>query len=201
MLLYIVRHGITTWNIERRFQGQKDIELDKKGILQAEKTAKYLKDKKIDIIISSPLKRTLETAKIINKYHNVPIEIWEEFIERDFGKIEGKKYSEIDFIKLKKENQFENFEIESLETFKKRIKKGLDKLYEKFKGKTVLLVTHAGVSTMILSIITNKPFEKTIGKNKKPPASISKIEFFEDKNHKIHYFGYNNHLINLNKNY
>ena len=53
-MIYIVRHGQTNWNLEKRNQGRKDIELNEKGILQAKETAEKLKDKKFDIVYSSP---------------------------------------------------------------------------------------------------------------------------------------------------
>ena len=49
-MIYIVRHGQTNWNLEKRNQGGKDIELNEKGILQAKETAEKLKGKTFDIV-------------------------------------------------------------------------------------------------------------------------------------------------------
>ena len=71
MNLYLVRHGQTDWNIQGRIQGSTDIELNSTGLNQAQKTAELLKNIDFDVIYSSPLKRTVDTAKIINTYHNL----------------------------------------------------------------------------------------------------------------------------------
>ena len=66
MAVLMTRHGQTDQNVEKRVQGKADIELNATGIEQAKITSEKLKDEKIDIIISSPLKRAKQTAEIIN---------------------------------------------------------------------------------------------------------------------------------------
>ena len=73
MRIYVTRHGQTEWNALGKLQGRKDIELNEVGREQAVKVRNKLKNEKIDIIISSTLKRAKETAKIINKEFNVDI--------------------------------------------------------------------------------------------------------------------------------
>lgn len=63
MRFFVVRHGETNWNVEGRFQGQKDIELNQKGIMQAELLAKRFVGHRFEAIISSPLSRALVTAQ------------------------------------------------------------------------------------------------------------------------------------------
>ena len=97
MAVLMTRHGQTDWNVEKRVQGKADIELNATGIEQAKITSEKLKDEKIDIIISSPLKRAKQTAEIINQTLNCPI-IYEDGIsERDFGEFEGKQRTDFDF--------------------------------------------------------------------------------------------------------
>ena len=55
MEILMVRHGQTDWNVEKKVQGKADIELNENGIEQAKITSEKLKDRKIDVIISSPL--------------------------------------------------------------------------------------------------------------------------------------------------
>lgn len=63
--LFLVRHGETHWNVEKRVQGQSDIPLNKKGEIQAKATAEYLIEKHPDIkaVYSSDLSRAYFTAK------------------------------------------------------------------------------------------------------------------------------------------
>lgn len=71
--IYIVRHGETDWNFQRRLQGcEIDIQINENGCKQSSITGKYLNDyhqkkNKFDIIYCSPLKRSIETACIIAK--------------------------------------------------------------------------------------------------------------------------------------
>jgi len=93
--LFLIRHGQTNWNMEGRYQGNCDIELNSTGIKQAELASKYLSRVKFSKIYSSPLKRTMETANIVNRRTEVAIETYEDLKEVNFGKWEGLKFNEI----------------------------------------------------------------------------------------------------------
>ena len=62
MRLYIIRHGETAWNRERRLQGQTDIPLNAFGEKLAEETGRGLSEVPFDLCIASPLTRTRQTA-------------------------------------------------------------------------------------------------------------------------------------------
>ncbi len=49
-MIYIVRHGETSWNLEKRTMGRIDIELNEQGILQAQQAANKLKDINFDVV-------------------------------------------------------------------------------------------------------------------------------------------------------
>ena len=68
MKIYTVRHGQTEWNKKGLYQGKTDVPLNEEGKKQAMLVKEKLKDKKIDLIISSPLKRAKETAEIISDF-------------------------------------------------------------------------------------------------------------------------------------
>ena len=61
--VYLVRHGETAWNRERRFQGHRDIPLSSEGLIQAERLAESLKTEVFDAIYSSDLRRAYQTAE------------------------------------------------------------------------------------------------------------------------------------------
>ena len=98
MILYLVRHGETTTNKDGLIQGQRDVELSDKGISDAKELKDLVSKLDIDVVISSPLKRAIDTAKIItdNKY---PINIDDRIIERDWGLLEGVKFDTVDSYK------------------------------------------------------------------------------------------------------
>lgn len=150
MKILLTRHGQTDWNVLRKVQGRTDIELNETGIKQAEIAREKLLNYNIDLIISSPLKRAKKTAEIIENNRNIPIVINEALIERSFGRYEGKAPEGIEFDELwnyklnKKYNDAENIE----ELFA-RVNNFLDDIQKKYQDKTVLLVTHGGVTVPI----------------------------------------------------
>ena len=88
MKLYVVRHGETIWNSEGRVQGITDIPLTEKGRCDAMELIPLIKELNIDVVISSPLERTIETAKIITE-GSMPINTDDRIKERDWGLNEG----------------------------------------------------------------------------------------------------------------
>lgn len=198
MRLILVRHGETNWNKTGKVQGgSSDIELNKTGLEQAKKTADRLKDEKIDFIISSPMKRAIQTAKEIAKLHNKELIINNQFLERDFGKLEGTEYEFLsnNMFKIFIEDSFEENKIERLEDFTKRIENVYREIFQKYFGKTVIIVSHSSTSKMLLSIILSKEFSD-IRKIKKNNASISIIQFDENSNISDYIIGDDRHLIN-----
>jgi len=90
MRLYIIRHGETTWNREKRFQGQTDIPLAENGITLAEKIGAAMQDISFDYIISSPLRRAVQTALLVTKGRKIPFSTDHRIQEISFGDWEGK---------------------------------------------------------------------------------------------------------------
>ena len=89
MRLYFIRHGETDWNRERRMQGMVDIPLNEKGRMLAEITAKQLSRIPFDLIISSPLCRAIETARIVTGHADIPLQVDERIRELSWGDWEG----------------------------------------------------------------------------------------------------------------
>src|SRR5512145_36913 len=86
----LIRHGETDWNATGRLQGREDIELNDLGREQALELADYFKTGSWNEIVSSPLKRALETAEILAGKLDLPrIIVRENFIERDYGEASG----------------------------------------------------------------------------------------------------------------
>ncbi len=89
MRLVLVRHGETAWNREGRFQGQSQIGLNQRGILQAQQIAKVVPPMKPSALYSSPLPRTLMTAEEISKELSSPVVPIDGFKEINLGELEG----------------------------------------------------------------------------------------------------------------
>ncbi len=158
MKILLTRHGQTDWNVQRRIQGKTDIELNNIGIMQAEETRKKLLNYNIDYIISSPLKRAKKTAEIIGKDRNIPIIFDERIEERAFGEFEGKTSKEMDFSLLWNRKVNKKFEkAESVEEVFNRVNNFLENLKKEYPDKTVLLVTHGGISVPIRAYFEGIP--------------------------------------------
>lgn len=93
---YIVRHGETDYNKERRWQGSGiDTNLNENGLLQAQNVAAILQGKGIEVIYSSGLKRALQTSAVLAEKFNIKVEIVKDLREGCFGDAEGMLKSEI----------------------------------------------------------------------------------------------------------
>ena len=93
--LYIVRHGETDTNYEGRTNGMStDKPLNAKGIAQVEELKKYIDINKFDEIYSSPMKRAMQTAEILNQnVHEIKQD--KRLYEADYGSWDGLKESEL----------------------------------------------------------------------------------------------------------
>lgn len=107
MRLYIIRHGETDWNAERKMQGQHDIALNENGRQAAIDCGKALKDTPFDRIYCSPLIRAKETAELIRGDRELEIVVEERLIELHFGALEG--VSPTSIVTKEMETQLQNF--------------------------------------------------------------------------------------------
>jgi 2,3-bisphosphoglycerate-dependent phosphoglycerate mutase len=97
--LILTRHGQSVWNAENRFTGWVDVDLSKKGILEAQKSGQLLKKLNIDIDVSytSFLKRSIKTLTTILQENNIELKFntsW-EINERHYGSLTGFNKEEI----------------------------------------------------------------------------------------------------------
>lgn len=95
MELYIVRHGETVWNADKKLQGSVDIELNENGRRLAGETGENLEGTEFDCIYSSPLIRAYETACLIRGHRNIPIIRDERLRELCFGEKEGHNFTKL----------------------------------------------------------------------------------------------------------
>lgn len=96
--LILVRHGVTDWNLQGRWQGLTDTSLSEEGKRQALNVANKLKDIKIDVVYTSELKRTKQTyAAICNKLNlSCPVFCNSALNERDYGIYTGRNKWEVE---------------------------------------------------------------------------------------------------------
>ena len=170
-LICFVRHGETDWNTLRKIQGKADIPLNEIGKKQAQDCKKYFTHSQWNVLVTSPLQRARQTAEIINENLNLNILIMDEFIERNYGDIEGLTLEQraILYPDLTCPNQ------ESLEQVKERTLNGLNKLHHIYSDQKIIVVAHGGVINIILSVLSNGQIGT--GKTRLTNGSMSNIRF------------------------
>ncbi|MEU6211927.1 histidine phosphatase family protein [Streptomyces sp. NPDC089922] len=89
------RHGQTSWNLERRFQGSTDIELTETGLAQARRSARLLASLKPDAIVASDLKRAAATAAELAAVTGLPVTHDAALRETYAGEWQGLTHEEI----------------------------------------------------------------------------------------------------------
>jgi probable phosphoglycerate mutase len=157
MKLYLARHGQTNYNVLELCNADPaiDVHLTELGLNQASALANKLKTIQIDHIFISELKRTQQTADIVNKYHNAPIEI-EPLLNDHRSGFEGKSaqllFEAMNSAENKWTARFNNGE--SVEDMKQRVAIFLKELKDKPYG-SALVVTSGWVIYATAAIIQN----------------------------------------------
>ena len=88
-MLYIIRHGRTDWNDRHKLQGRTDVPLNEEGRRMAEAAREEYRDVHFDLCFCSPLIRAKETAEILLRGRDVPIQYDDRLMEMSFGSFEG----------------------------------------------------------------------------------------------------------------
>lgn len=157
MNLYVVRHGKTEWNKLHKVQGISDIELSIEGIEEAKELRSLIETLNIDVVISSPLKRTRDTAKILVQ-DKLPINTDDRIIERDWGLNEGMLVDLVDQVDCWDVILNTNVQnIERVQDLMLRVSEFLEDIKIKYKDKNVLVVTHSAVSRVIHYLLESIP--------------------------------------------
>lgn len=150
-IITLVRHGQTNLNKNQIIQGRQDVPLNNLGKLQAKDAGLNLLCKNVQLIVSSPLIRAIETAEIIAKIINYDdaIILSDAFIERDFGIADGKRIE--DYVHNVFEQTIEGLETE--EAIKHRALEGLKEICTYYTEEHILIVCHSHTIKAILTAI------------------------------------------------
>jgi len=198
MRLFLTRHGKTLDNEASRIQGHLHGELSEKGLEQARKLAKRLKEENFDLIISSDLKRAVDTAKEISKFHPATKHILtKNFRERNMGEFQGIIKKDIKGFDQKTSLSMSDGIIkkgEEFQDFFNRAKTNIKELHEEHKGKKVLLVAHQGMNRMILTALMKKPAEFVRGLDSQKNTAVNIIDLSDFDNPKFLLLNCDKHL-------
>ena len=161
--IWLVRHGQTAWNEQRRFCGHTDIPLSASGHEQAQKIAAQLQYIPIDAIYSSDLSRARETAGVIARNRATNIILSPAWREINFGKWEGLTYDEIatsfpgQLGFFTEPEHFAPPQGESLPEALQRITPALHEIVPKRHEDAVVVVSHGGVLRGLVCSLLGMP--------------------------------------------
>lgn len=150
--LIFVRHAEAEGNKSRHFHGWTDSSITERGHLQAKRVAEALADVDIDVIYSSSLKRTIQTASYIAEAKKLPVIQSEKLKEINGGDWENKTWTELEakwpeayetWDNSPHEHQMPNGE--SMKEFQKRVLDEVLLIIEQNIGKNICIVTHGTV--------------------------------------------------------
>lgn len=146
--LYLVRHGETDWNRQKRIQGLTDIPLNDTGRAQAKNTGMLLARRRWDAVYASPLSRARETASIIAAELGLgEPTLLDALVERNYGAAEGLNWFEV-------ESEYPHGTSvpgrESREEVGARVVPALIALAEERAGQALVVVSHGGAIRAVL---------------------------------------------------
>lgn len=158
--IFLLRHAETA--SPDVFHGaESDVELGERGFLQADAVAAFLASKKITRIVSSGMKRALQTAHSISQACNLPIEVVPRFHERKVGPLSGTPNRVHDGLWaqtlrhwLNGNTGFSPENSESFDCIQKRILPAWEAMVEQHQGEVLAVVAHGLViKVLLLSIL------------------------------------------------
>lgn len=177
--LTLLRHGTTQWMETGFIHGQLDSPLSKKGIEEVGLAADWLKAQPFDILFTSPLGRTLQTAAIVSAEIGLPPIPMDGLKERYLGALEGRRWDvpagtpgALNFPPLRFLLFFLTGEPEG--KFRRRVREAYAGMAAVQPQGRILCVTHAGVIGVMLRNLLGKgiPWRDY----RADPASLSQVE-------------------------
>jgi alpha-ribazole phosphatase len=165
--VYLVRHGETDYNKKSCYYGWTDCSLAQEGIEQSEALRSVFENIQYDVMLSSDLRRAVETANIINCC-NRELLIDKRLRELNFGQWEGKSYQEVSTEHTEDWNLWvEDYENaaptdgESFANMYNRISEFMDEARNLYKDKSMVIVSHNGSLRIIAAYLLGLTMDKT----------------------------------------
>ena len=163
--IYLIRHGETDSNLGHKFQGQMDLPLNGTGLEQARQMARYMADKRIDVIYCSSMLRACMTAAELALSKNMPYKPLDLLREISFGDWEGLEYGEINRRWPKEMDAFlyhpEEWVPPNGETFAaalQRCRLAFERIFaEQGHDKNIAIVSHGGIIRLQLCLTLGIP--------------------------------------------
>jgi len=155
---YLIRHGLIRSNAEGIYAGRSSEGLTEEGRNQADRVGRDIAGFGIEVIHTSPLQRTVQTAQILNRYCNARLVEDRDLIEMDLGPWTAlskdqvlAKYPSAYRTWLDHPAQFKEAGIETLESVQERVVRSLNRFLQSQREKIAAFVTHSvAVKVLVL---------------------------------------------------
>lgn len=166
--LVLVRHGETVWHADNRYAGGgSDIDLTPAGRRQADVLASWVGARHIDAVVSSPVRRAVETARPSAAALGVELEIVDELREVDFGVAQGRTMDELLHLDADMVHRFRRDPVahafpgsESPETAARRGGNALRQVAGQHAGEVVLVVAHNTLLRLAMCELLDLPVSR-----------------------------------------
>ena len=202
--VFLVRHGSTLLSAEDRFAGVTDVELSDEGRAQAERLAKRLSGLRIAAIYCSPMKRTVETADILARPHNLTPISKDGLREIDHGRWEGLRRKDV---KTRFPEEFAAWEADPFTfapqggetgiTVLARARPVLHDLVTAHEGQLLLVVSHKATIRLLISNLLGFDPRGFRDRLNQSPACLNVLDFTDPLRARLtlfndvsHYAGY-----------
>jgi probable phosphoglycerate mutase len=184
--LVLVRHGATEHSAEARFSGRNDLPLTDAGRTQAARLA--ARDfGTVAAVVSSPLRRAVETAEVIATGLGLPVEIVDDLVETDFGVWEGLTFAEAaatDPDVMRRWHGAPDVAPPGGESFVEvgtRVERARSELTSTYPDSTVIVVTHVTpIKLLVCSALGAPPV--AMFRLYLDTASVSVVDYYADGN-------------------
>ncbi len=185
MKILLIRHGENQYTATGKLAGHLPVELNEKGHAQAQRVADYLKEQKFKAIYSSPLVRTMQTAKPLAEQKGMDVIACPELIEIRFGDWEDQHLKDLRKKKLWKAVQSypSTVVFPNGESFRAAQARAVDKveaLAREYSGKkdTIAIFAHSDIIKLVMAHYLGTPldlFQRIVIST----ASISVLHFMK----------------------
>ena len=174
--IYLVRHAHSVYSTDELGRP-----LSAKGFADANQVARRMQTESVDVVVSSPYKRAIQTVEGIAEHFQVEIECIEEFKERVLAEGPVIEFDQA-IEKVWKEASFAWEGGESNLLAQKRGIHALFHLLKRYENKHIVIGTHGNIMVLIMNYFSKK-YDYNFWKNLKMP-DIYKLTF--EGNHLIH---------------
>jgi probable phosphoglycerate mutase len=188
--LVMVRHGETDHTRDRKFSGRggHDPGLNDDGRAQVSATAEWLAPlaDQVDAIITSPLRRTRESAEILATMLRRPVEFEDDIAEAAFGAWDGLTYSDARALdEVAFEKWLGSMDLpaggngESIKDVEQRVRRARDRIITAHPGKTALVVSHVTPIKLLVRSALDMPLD-ALFRTELSPAGVTVVSWYPD---------------------